>query len=273
MNKNPMFLALVGAVLAGVIAVVIAAIWLGNKTEEQQVITIVQAAVNIEPDSKLVLEQLATVPLAPGSAVPQGAIFNTRSAVGRQVKTKIAMGEAIIETMLVPLPSGEDLSNDIPIGKRAFTIGINEISGVGGFASPGNYVDVIVNAKDTEGMPVSKTVVEHVKVMAVAQARSLTDLAPKLGTNVTLEVTPDEAQKLDVARSLGTLSLSLRNRADKKNYAGAASSKNDLILTPNSFSSSTTIEIIRGNLAPGSFGSNSSTSGGDGSSSSGAMGR
>ena len=167
-----------------------------------------------------------------------------------------------MEAMLVPIATSDDLSNDIPLGKRAFTIGINEISGVGGFASPGNYVDVIVSAKDAAGMPVSKTVVERVKVMAVAQARSIIDPSPKVGTNVTLEVTPEEAQKLDVARSLGTLSLALRNRADKSNYDGAAASKNDLVLQPNVYNDAASVEIIRGNLTSGAVGADSSTIGG-----------
>ncbi len=273
MNKNPMLLALAGAALVGIIAVITAAIWLGNKTEEKQIITVIQSAVDIEAGTKLAPEQLTAIPLPPGSQIPQGAIFNIGAIVNRLTKVRIVKGENVTETMLVPLASSEDLSNDIPLGKRAFTIGINEISGVGGFASPGNYVDVIVNVKDTAGMPVSKTVVEHVKVMAAAQSRSLTDLAPKVGTTVTLEVTPEEAQKLDVARSLGTLSLTLRNRADKKNYEGAAVSKNDLALTPNVYNDTASIEIIRGNVSPGSTGSDISVVGGTAASIGGLIGR
>ncbi|QWD89949.1 Flp pilus assembly protein CpaB [Polynucleobacter sp. MWH-Braz-FAM2G] len=252
MNKNPMLLALVGAAIVGIIAVITAAIWLSSKTEEKQVITIVQSAVDIEAGTKLAPEQLTAIALPPGSPIPQGAIFNAGTVVNRLTKVRIVKGENILENMLVPITSSEDLSNDIPLGKRAFTIGINEISGVGGFASPGNYVDVIVSVKDGAALPISKTVVENVRVMAVAQSRSITDLSPKVGTTVTLEVTPEQAQKLDVARSLGTLSLTLRNRADKTSYAGAAASKNDLALTPNVYNDSASIEIIRGNIAPGS---------------------
>ena len=262
MNKNPMLLALVGAAIVGIIAVITAAIWLSSKTEEKQVITIIQSAVDIEAGTKLAPEQLTAIVLPPGSQIPQGAIFNIGAVVNRLTKVRIVKGENIIESMLVPIASSEDLSNDIPLGKRAFTIGINEISGVGGFASPGNYVDVIVSVKDAAGMPVSKTVVEHVKVMAAAQSRSLTDLTPKVGTTVTLEVTPEQAQKLDVARSLGTLSLTLRNRADRASYDGAAASKNDLALTPNVYNDTTSVEIIRGNIAPGSTGSDTSVVGG-----------
>jgi len=254
--KNPLLVAVGGAVVVGILAVILASIWLnsGSDQKSQQTVTLLKAVADIEPGTKITGPELVVIPWE-GGELPPGAIFNPSHALNRLAKVKIAKGETILEGMLVPVATSDDLSNDIPIGKRAFTIGINEISGVGGFASPGNYVDVIVSAKDAVGMSVSKTVVEHVKVMAVAQGRSITDPSPKLGTNVTLEVTPDQAQKLDVARSLGTLSLTLRNRADKANYDGVASSKNDLLLTPNVYNDTATVEIIRGNISPGSMGS------------------
>jgi pilus assembly protein CpaB len=253
--KNPLIVAVGGAVVIGIVAVILASIWMGSGSDQkqQQTVTLLQAVADIEPGTKITGPELVVVPWA-GGELPPGAIFNPAHAVNRLAKVKIAKGETILENMLVPVATSEDLSNDIPLGKRAFTIGINEISGVGGFASPGNYVDVIVSAKDSSGMPISKTVVEHVKVMAVAQARSITDPTPKLGTNVTLEVTPDQAQKLDVARSLGNLSLVLRNRADKATFDGAAASKNDLMLTPNVYTDTTSVEIIRGNVSPNATG-------------------
>ena len=60
------------------------------------------------------------------------------------------------------------------------------------------------------------TVLEQVHVLAVAQEASRDDLKPKVVNAVTLEVTPAEAEKLDLARSVGSLSLVLRNQLDKK---------------------------------------------------------
>lgn len=258
--KNPLFVAVGGAVVIGILAVILASVWMssGSDQKPQQTVTLLQAVADIEPGTKITGPELIVVPWA-GGELPPGAIFNPGHAVNRLAKIKITKGDTILESMLVPVATSDDLSNDIPLGKRAFTIAINEISGVGGFASPGNFVDVIVSAKDAAGMPISKTVVERVKVMAVAQARSITDTSPKLGTNVTLEVTPDQAQKLDVARSLGTLSLVLRNRADKTNNDAAASNKNDLMLTPNVYNDRATVEIIRGDVSAGAVGSDGSS--------------
>ncbi|MBU3541638.1 Flp pilus assembly protein CpaB [Polynucleobacter sp. UB-Tiil-W10] len=266
LQSNPFVLAVGGAIVIGIIAVIVATFWLGPTPEQkQQSITLVQSVVDIEAGTKITDKELTVIPWTTGE-LPPGAIFNMGTVVNRLAKVKIPKGETVLESMLVPTASNDDLSSDIPLGKRAFTIAINEVTGVGGFASPGNFVDVIVGVKDAAGMPISKTVVEHVKVLAVAQARSITDPTPKLGTNVTLEVSPEEAQKLDVARSLGTLSLVLRNRADKGSFDGVAASKNDLMLNPNVYSDTSTVEIIRGNLTTGSNGVDS------GGSQSGAMG-
>jgi pilus assembly protein CpaB len=94
------------------------------------------------------------------------------------------------------------------------------VVGVAGFALPGNYVDVLVSAKDSESRPFSKIVLNRVKVLAVAQDTTADPTKPKVVTAVTLELTPAESEQLDLARSIGALSLVLRNEID----AGLSSS-------------------------------------------------
>jgi pilus assembly protein CpaB len=105
-------------------------------------------------------------------------------------------------------------------GKRAITVRVNDVVGVAGFALPGNYVDILVNTQG-EGTGasgraenISKIVLERILVLAVAQEASRDDTKPKVVNAVTLEVTPDQAEKLDLARSVGSLSLVLRNQVD-----------------------------------------------------------
>jgi pilus assembly protein CpaB len=92
---------------------------------------------------------------------------------------------------------------------------VNEVIGLAGLALPGNNVDILVNAKDESDKPISKIVLERILVLAVGQDLGRDETKPKSVTAVTLEVTPDEAEKLDLARSIGTLSLVLRNQIDK----------------------------------------------------------
>jgi pilus assembly protein CpaB len=108
----------------------------------------------------------------------------------------------------------------IPEGKRAMTVRVNDVIGVAGFALPGNYVDIVVNTQlEADGgrgdKQISKIVLEHILVLAVAQEASRDETKPRVVNAVTLELTPEQAEKLDLARSVGTLSLVLRNQIDK----------------------------------------------------------
>jgi pilus assembly protein CpaB len=79
---------------------------------------------------------------------------------------------------------------------------------------------------------ISKIVLEKILVLAVAQQVSRDDTQPKVVNAVTLEVTPDQAEKLDLARSVGTLSLVLRNQVDKKTTDTGGATKTTLLGTP-----------------------------------------
>jgi len=96
---------------------------------------------------------------------------------------------------------------------------VNDVIGVAGFALPGNHVDIVVNTQlDGDGRgdrQISKIVLEHILVLAVAQEASRDETKPRVVNAVTLELTPEQAEKLDLARSVGTLSLVLRNQVDK----------------------------------------------------------
>ena len=100
----------------------------------------------------------------------------------------------MIESKLAPVGTKGGLSAVIADGSRAITVRVNDVVGVAGFALPGNYVDVIVNTQEqqgkTDGQSISKIVLEHILVLAVAQQVSRDDTAPKVVNAVTLEVTP-----------------------------------------------------------------------------------
>ena len=136
------------------------------------------------------------------------------------MRTSLARGEPVIESKLAPVGTKGGLSAVIADGSRAITVRVNDVVGVAGFALPGNYVDVIVNTQEqqgkTDGQSISKIVLEHILVLAVAQQVSRDDTAPKVVNAVTLEVTPDQAERLDLARSVGTLSLVLRKRSTRR---------------------------------------------------------
>jgi pilus assembly protein CpaB len=222
---------LILSVVIGLGAAFFAAGWVSQQTAIASN-KVVVAAVDIDLGSPL-NRQMLTEAEWPSGSTPAGAFRDAASLQDRVVKTGIVRGEPVVEAKLAPVGTKGGLSAVIAEGKRAITVKVNEVIGVAGFALPGNYVDVMVNTQEdgqsTDGKQVSKIVLEHMLVLAVAQEASRDDTKPKVVNAVTLEVTPEEAEKLDLARSVGTLSLVLRNQVDKDPVQTAGMRKAELL--------------------------------------------
>lgn len=218
------------AVLIGLTAAVYAA----NMATTQTVASnkVIVAAVDIELGGKITPQMLTTVDWPAGS-MPAGAFKDVKDVQDRVVMTGVMRGEAVLERKLAPPGSQGGLSAVIAQGKRAMTVRVNDVVGVAGFALPGNYVDVMVNAvqdkaKGEDNAQISKTVLSHVLVLAVAQEAGRDDTKPRVVSAVTLELSLEDSEKLDLARSVGTLSLVLRNQVDQQTVVTQGITKNQL---------------------------------------------
>lgn len=218
MKNVKAFALLLLALATGLAAAIYGARWVAQRGTIPST-QVVVAAADIEMGSRLNPQMLTRVEW-PTASVPAGAFADIKELQERVLKVAVLRGDPILDRKLAPAGMHGGLSALIAEGKRAMTVRVNDVIGVAGFALPGNYVDVMVNARiDRPGAPgnqVSMTVLEQVHVLAVAQEASRDDLKPKVVNAVTLEVTPAEAEKLDLARSVGSLSLVLRNQLDKK---------------------------------------------------------
>jgi len=232
-NKRAIWMMTV-AVILGLGAVALASTWLlqqPNKktTQIALAMTDVSLGQRIAPD----MIRLADWPTG---STPLGAFTDPSKLTGRVLKTSVVKGEPLVEAKLAPVGTLGGLSALIAEGRRAITVRVNDVVGVAGFALPGNYVDVIVNTQKPGGtdtqQSISKIVLEQILVLAVAQQVSRDDTAPKVVNAVTLEVTPEQAEKLDLARSVGTLSLVLRNQVDKQTPSTDGATKLTLLDVP-----------------------------------------
>jgi pilus assembly protein CpaB len=219
------------ALLTGLAAAVYATGWVSRQGGIASN-KVVVAAVDIELGSRVNAQMLSTVDWPSGS-MPSGAFKDIKSLEDRVVKVGVLRGEAILEGKLAPVGTQGGLSAVIASGKRAMTVRVNDVVGVAGFALPGNYVDVMVNAQQDKGKgeqvsQISKTVLEKVLVLAVAQEANRDDTKPKVVSAVTLELSLEDSEKLDLARSVGTLSLVLRNQMDKTTVATGGITKGQL---------------------------------------------
>jgi len=170
----------------------------------------------------------------PADSVPTGALRDPLVLIGRVLKASILRGEPLTEAKLAPVGTLGGLSALIAEGKRAITVRVNDVIGVAGFALPGNFVDILVSTQAAGGaqhddQAISKIVLERILVLAVAQEVSRDDTKPRVVNAVTLEVAPEQAEKLDLARSVGTLSLVLRNQVDPLPGTTAGATKTSLL--------------------------------------------
>lgn len=224
-------LILLMALVAGLAAAVFATGW-ASQASKVAVRPVVVAATDIHLGSKLNPQMLQVVDW-PAASVPAGAFDDMKQLQDRVVRSGIARGEALLDKRLMPPGAQGGLSAVIAEGKRAMTVRVNDVVGVAGFALPGNYVDVMVNAQQDRAqgdrpIAVSMTVLEHVLVLAVAQEAGRDETKPKVVNAVTLELSPEDAEKLDLARSVGTLSLVLRNQLDQQRVATRGITKETL---------------------------------------------
>ncbi len=230
------------AVVLGLAAVVLASRWLLDKSAAGTA-RVVVAAQDVSLGQRLTPDML-TLAEWPANGLPLGAAFDPAKLGGRVLKTSLLRGEPLTEAKLAPLGTMGGLSAVIAEGKRAITVRVNDVIGVAGFALPGNFVDIIVSTQkdappgsaasvDPAKEPfISKIVLERILVLAVAQEVNRDDTKPRVVNAVTLEVTPEQAEHLDLARSVGTLSLALRNQVDPKAAVTLGATKLTLLGEP-----------------------------------------
>lgn len=235
MKNRRALLMLAAAVVLGLGAVLLASRWLQNQSPGAAG-RIVVAASDASPGQRLALDMVKLADW-PVESVPPGALRDLRKLDGRVLRHAIQRGEPLSEGKLAPAGASGGLSALIAEGKRAITVRVNDVVGVAGFALPGNFVDVLVYTQlDAQGQQapraISKIVLERILVLAVAQEVGRDDTKPRVVNAVTLEVTPVQAEQLDLARSVGTLSLVLRNQVDPQPGVTDGATKVSLLGVP-----------------------------------------
>jgi pilus assembly protein CpaB len=208
--KLPVFVLAIALTL-GAMAAFIVARWMSvSRTSGYKVVIVEQP---IEAGKAIMADQIKAIDW-PGSVVLHDASTRTTDVVGRIALVSLMPGEPVLPGKLAPKTATGGLSSIIQEGKRAISVQVNEVIAVAGFALPGSYVDVLVTGKDANKQSFARTVLSRVKVLAVAQETTADPNKPKVVNAVTLELTPHEAEKLDLARNIGVLSLVLRNELD-----------------------------------------------------------
>ena len=178
--------------------------------------TILAAARELSVGQAIHKNDLKTVSVLPRD-LPKGSIASQKDAIDRVVLSGIAANSPIVSNQLSTLTGAEGVQATIDPGLRAVSVPITDVSGVAGLVLPGAHVDVMFTHPGGMAEAITTTILQNVKVLAVGRSvqpgKEPDPKAPKMPV-VTLVVTPEDAQKLELAKNQGKVSLSLRNPLD-----------------------------------------------------------
>jgi len=236
MRNKRLILALTGAVLCGLLGVTLITRYIANiQAYTRDLGEVVVAKADIPLGEKITAEHLTLLPM-PNGSVPDGAFRKASEVVGRVAIMKIGTREPITLSKLAPEGTEGGLSAVIPQGYRAMTVKVDDIVGVSGFIMPGSFVDVVAiivppGADQNKG-PISKIVLQSIKVLASGPKIDTPEnqRTPAEVRAVTLQVTPEQAEKLVLAANEGKLQLVMRNYTDQDDAATRGANKNTLLV-------------------------------------------
>ena len=187
---------------------------------DSRLLSVVVAKVEIPVGTRIVAEQLGMVRF-PRTVLPDGTFATVDDKIlGRIAVVRISLREPVTENRLAPVGSAGGLSSVIPEGYRAMTVKVDDVVGVSSFIMPRTLVDVVVtiippdNSKQRE--KVSRIVLQNIKVLASGQIidKPKNEKEVDRVKAVTLQVTPEQAEKLALALSEGKLQLVMRSSVD-----------------------------------------------------------
>ena len=187
-----------------------------NQARETQ--SVVVAAVDLTWGTSLTGDMVKVVPYLKES-LPGGYYSDVSGVNGRTIIYPVKAGEPIFESKLAPTTvSMGGVAALVSPKKRAMGVKVDKVVGVSGFIHPGNRVDVLVTLSKNEraNSPMTKIVLENILVLATGTELEKTGKQEKPAQVdvITLEVTPEEGERLALAASEGKLQLALRNFTD-----------------------------------------------------------
>jgi pilus assembly protein CpaB len=149
---------------------------------------------------------------------------------GAVARRSIAAGELITSADIMRSNEGGFMSAVLTPGMRAVSISVNLTSGNAGFVFPGDKVDLLLTHKIPSTIPndtelASETFIQNVRVLAIDQMLDNPENKAVVAKTITLEVTPKQAEMINVATNLGSISISLRSLATDSKGAPVASDK------------------------------------------------
>lgn len=204
-------------------------------------VSVIEASRDIEPQTVITEDMVKAVDVS-SNLVPSGALTDKNAVVGKKAGTTILSGDVITARKLSQKAGG--FVGLIPEGMRAVSFSVNDVTGVSGFAKPGDKVDILlVTSREGIDRITSKILLKDVLILAVNKSSGQPQPQPQntdkdgrgtpnssttrtstssasIGTPsvVTVALTPYDAAKLIASTQIGQLQMLLRPTNDEGDH-------------------------------------------------------
>ena len=151
----------------------------------------------------------------PAAAVPAGSfaeaapLLPAEGGEPRRALRSLVAGEVILEGKISGFGEKVTIAQSLSPNARAMAIKVDAVTAVGGFITPGDYVDVLLTRGNAETL-MTDTILRNIRVVAVDQSDDELADKPDVAATVTVEVTAEQGQVIALAQNAGMLSLALR---------------------------------------------------------------
>jgi pilus assembly protein CpaB len=207
------------AVVAGLVAAFGIQRYVAHKTYIPPVATgqVVVSTAEVSPGNALSAGAVKVVSW-PKELIPPQSASGLNQVDGRVVQSPIAKGEPVLFSKLAPVGTSAGLSSMLDDNKRALTVRVDDVIGVAGFIHPRDKVDILADLKvPGKDENYSKIILQNITVLSIGQSWDQKgDGKPVLANTVTLELTPEQAEVLNLASNEGRIRLALRSRRNEK---------------------------------------------------------
>lgn len=159
--------------------------------------------------------QSVTTQKWPREAMPSGAFTDLAALTGgqgtdfRRAKGRLFAGEVILASKVSDFGEKVTIVQKLGTNTRAMAIKVDAVTAVGGFVTPGDFVDIVLTEGNSGAMR-AVTILQNIRVIGVDQTSEESRDTPEIARTITVEVTPDQGQRLALAQRAGSLSLTLR---------------------------------------------------------------
>ena len=196
--------------------------------EKAETVDIAVAVVSLPWGTKITLEKIIMKPFLKDS-LPPGTFNDTEKLINRVVISPIKLEEPILESRLAGGKSGGGIGAIVTPGKRAIAVKGNKVIGLSGLIKPADRVDILVTIKAGKKTK-TKLVLENILVLATGSKLEQNAKGDPMPIGVyTLEVTPEEGEKLALASAKGSLQFALRNETDVENILTGGATVSQLL--------------------------------------------